>query len=168
MMATAGLALMAGTASAQSISYDYDRSADFTRLRTYAWVPGTSVKDELNHKRITSAIDAQLAAHGLTRVEAAGNPDVVVAYHADFQTEKEVRAFASGRAWRFGGTGYARVEDVIQGTLIVNIADARTSNVLWRGTARKEIDVNASPEKRDKNVRQAAEKLFKNYPPKKA
>jgi hypothetical protein len=35
---------------------------------------------------------------------------------------------------------------------------------VWRGTATKDIDVNAKPDKRDKSITKAAEKLFKNYP----
>jgi hypothetical protein len=167
-MATAGLALLAGSAQAQSISYDYDRSADFTRLRTYAWENGTVVKDQLNHKRIMQAVDAQLAARGLTRVESGTNADALVTYHANFETETEIRAYASGWAnLRLSG-GYARTETIVEGTLIVAIADARTLSTIWQGTASAEIDMKASPEKRDRNVAKAAEKLFKNYPPKKA
>lgn len=43
--------------------------------------------------------------------------------------------------------------------------DAKTGSIVWRGVASKEIDTKASPEKRDKNLRKAAEKLLKSYPP---
>ena len=47
-------------------------------------MPGSNLRDEFNHKRIVSAIDAQLTAKGLTPVAAGANPDVLVAYHAAF------------------------------------------------------------------------------------
>ena len=43
--------------------------------------------------------------------------------------------------------------------------DARTKTIVWRGTATKDIDVNANPDKRDKNIAKTTEKLFKSYPP---
>src|SRR5687768_18017722 len=72
---TTSLTLLLGTvAFAQSVTYDFDRSADFSRYRTYAWVPGTNVDDELNHNRIVRAVEAQLAAKGLSKVERSANP----------------------------------------------------------------------------------------------
>jgi hypothetical protein len=49
--------------------------------------------------------------------------------------------------------------------LIVDVISARTKTIVWRGTATKEINANANPEQRDKNINRAAAKLFKNYPP---
>jgi hypothetical protein len=45
--------------------------------------------------------------------------------------------------------------------------DANTRTVVWRSIAGNEVDVKASPDKRDKAINKAAEKLLKNYPPKK-
>lgn len=44
-----GVALLGTMALAQRVSYDYDRAVDFARFRTYAWVRGTNLNDELNH-----------------------------------------------------------------------------------------------------------------------
>jgi len=161
LVAAASLALST-PALAQSVSYDYDRSTDFSRLKTYAWVPGTNLKDELNHKRIMDAVDAQLRAKGFTRVEASGNPDVLVAYHASFSQNLEINGWGG---YRWGpGARSARVEQVVVGTLVVDMVNARSKTIVWRGIASKELDPDASPEKRDKNINKAAEKLFKKYP----
>ena len=45
--------------------------------------------------------------------------------------------------------------------------DANTKTIVWRGIVTKEIDVDATPQKREKNINKAADKLFKNYPPQK-
>jgi hypothetical protein len=58
-----------------------------------------------------------------------------------------------------------RAEEILIGTLVVDVVNAKTKTIVWRGTATKEVDVNASPEKRDRNINRAAEKLFKSYPP---
>jgi hypothetical protein len=53
------LAVLGTVAVAQKTTYDYDRAADFAKFKTYAWVPATEPpKDELNHRRIVAAIEA--------------------------------------------------------------------------------------------------------------
>jgi hypothetical protein len=167
-MVCAGVVLFGTVAFAQSVTYDFDSTADFSRLKRYAWVPGTNLSDELNHKRVVSALDAQLAAKGLSRVEAATEADVLVAYHASFDRDLQLSGFSSGwGGYRFGParSGSARMEAILVGTLAVDIVDAASKTIVWRGIATKDIDVTASPEKRDKNIKRAVEKLFKNYPP---
>jgi hypothetical protein len=39
--------------------------------------------------------------------------------------------------------------------------------LVWRGTVSKTLDPTAKPEKRQKNLEKAVEKMLKNYPPKK-
>jgi len=168
LVSIAGLALLSTSAAAQDVSYDYDTDADFSQFKTYAWVQGTNLSDELNHKRIINAIDRQLNAKGLQKVETRGDPDLAVAYHASFSKNLQINASGWG-GYRFSRvrSGRATVEEVPVGTLVVDLVNAKTRAIVWRGTATKQVDVNASPEKREKNINKAAEKLFKKYPPKK-
>ena len=167
---TAGLALMLGTiAFAQSVTYDFDRATDFSRFKTYAWVRGTNVNDELSHKRIVRAVESQLALHGMSQAAAGEQPDVLIAYHATFDKNLQINGFSSGWGpYRFGGmrSGTATAEEILIGTLAVDVVNAQTNTIVWRGMATKEIDVKANADKRDKNINKAAEKIFKNYPPK--
>lgn len=165
---TAVLVAVSAAAFAQNVTYDFDRTANFGAFRTYAWVKGTELDDPLNHQRIVSAVDAQLAARGFRKVEPGATPDVLVAYHATFDRDLQVTGFSTGwGGYRFGGnrTGSARAEEILVGTLVVDVVDARTHTIVWRGVASKDVDVKASPEKREKNIQRAAGKLFKNYPP---
>jgi hypothetical protein len=169
---TAAALLVMGTITfAQNVSYDFDRATNFSSIRAYAWVRGTTLDDELNHSRIVRAIDAQLSQKGLVKVETSANADVVVAYHATFDRDLQINGFSSGwGGYRFAGSrsGTARAEEILVGTLVVDVVNAKTNTIVWRGIASKDIDVKASPEKRDKNITKTAEKLFKNYPPKKS
>jgi hypothetical protein len=159
---TACLALFGTVVFAQSVTYDFDRSANFIRFKTYAWVQGTHLSDQLNHQRIMRAVDAQLTARGFSKVGA--NPDVLVAYHASFDKNLQINAFGSGP--RVGlRSATATVEEIVVGTLAVDVMDAQTHNIVWRGIASKELDAKASPEKKEKGIDKAAEKIFKNYPP---
>ena len=164
-----GLMLFGASALAQNVNYDFDKSANFSRFKTYAWVRGTELGDELNHERVVRAVEAQLALKGLTRVGAGAEPDVLVAYHANFGKNLQINGFSSGWAGpRFGGyrSGTATTQEIVTGTLVVDMIDARTKSIVWRGTATDDLNPGAKPEKREKNIHKAAEKMFKNYPPK--
>jgi len=167
-VSAAALALVGTVTLAQSVTYDFDKSANFSRFRTYAWVRGTVLSDELNHNRVVNAVNAQLAAKGLTRVETAARPDLLVAYHASFDRDLQITGFSSGFGpYRFGPgrTGVARTEQILTGTLAVDIVNASTSAIVWRAMVSKEIDVKADPAKRERNINRAAARLFSNYPP---
>ena len=157
-------------ALAQDISFDFDRATDFSAFKRYAWVRGTAIADELNHNRIVGAVNTQLASKGLLQVQPADSPDVLVAYHANFDRHLQITGFTSGwGGYRFAGsrTGTARTEQIVVGTLIVDVVNARTRTIVWRGIATRDVDVSANGDKREKNINTAAEKLFKNYPPRK-
>ena len=161
---------------AQKTTYDYEKSANFAAFKTYAFKDGTKAGQELIDKRIVDAIDAQLAKKGLSRVDA--NPDVFVVYHMAFDKEKDISTYSSGYGggygpygWGWGGgwaggTTHTQVRDILVGTLVIDIADAKKGQLAWRGIGQKEIDTQAKPDKRDKNINKAVEKIFKNYPPK--
>jgi hypothetical protein len=159
---------LATVSHAQTISFDFDRSIDFGTFKTYAWVPGTRVPDQLVHRRLIDAVDVQLAKKGLAKAESHSRPDVLVAYHASFDRDLQIVAFGSGWGpYRFAGTrsGSARAEEILVGTLIVDVVDAKTNTIVWRSTATKDIDVNAKPDQRDKSITKTAERLFTHYPP---
>jgi len=162
------VALVATMAVAQTVTYDYDRTADFSKFHTYAWTKGTELTDELNHARVTRSIDAELAAKGLTKVDAGSNPDVLVAYHASFDRNLEINASSSGLGpYGLGGlrSGRARAQEILVGTLAVDLIDAHTRSIVWRGIANRDVNQSTKPDARDKNVAKATQKMFKNYPP---
>ena len=161
------LILIGTMALAQSVTYDYDRAANFSKYKTYAWTRGTELTDDLNHARVVRAIDGVLVAKGLARVEPSASPDAFVAYHASFDKTLEITGTAHG--WGPLGLGdrwgSARVQPVLVGTLVVDISDARTSALVWRSLASSDIRPNDKPDTREKKITKATEKMFKNYPP---
>ena len=168
ILATAlGIALLGTVGIAQTVTYDYDRTANFRSYHTYAWTTGTRLGDELNHARVVRAIESQMAAKGFRRVEASAHPDVLVAYHASFDRNLEISAYSSGWAGpRFGGlrSGTATTQQVLTGTLVVDMIEAASQRMVWRGSATSNINPSAKPEQREKRINKAAQKIFKNYP----
>ena len=163
------LTLLGTIGLAQNVTYDYDRAVNFSTYKTYAWTRGTELTDELNHARVIRAIDAALVAKGLVHVEPAANPDVLVAYHASF--DKNLQITGSTYPWGPVGLsadrwGWASVQPVLVGTLLVDISDARTRAIVWRSLASSHISPTDKPESRDKKIAKATRMMFKNYPPK--
>jgi hypothetical protein len=165
MAITIATLLLAAAARAQSVTYDMDRTAPFATFKTYAWVRGTEVADDWNDKRVISAVNMQLALRGMLRVDATQHPDVLVRYHAAFDRKVQISGSASGPfLFPAGRTGTARAEGILVGTLAVDVIEARTKRIVWRGVASKDIDVTADPARREKSINRTAEKLFKKYP----
>jgi Domain of unknown function (DUF4136) len=170
----ASLLLAAGSALAQKVTNDWDKARDFSKYKTYAWVKGTPAKSQLNDERITRAIEAQLAAKGLQKVESGGNPELVVAYHAAVGEEAQFNTMNTG-GWGYGagwGYGYGgggmsttTVTKILTGQLVVDLGDVKDKKLIWRGTASDTLSSNPNPEKSEKKLNKAVEKLFKKYPP---
>lgn len=165
---------------AQDIRYDFDKDKDFSKYKTYKWVPikGADLPDDLTAKQITSAIDADLASKGFTKTDA-DNADLYVAYQTALGSEKQYTAYNTG--WGYGGgwgggwygyggmattTTYGSTSTIHIGQLDVSIYDAAQKALVWRGTATKTLDPKAKPDKKQKNINKAVEKLLKNFPPK--
>src|SRR5262245_35671311 len=171
-LVTAGMIalLLPAAAMAQKVSYDYDKTANFASFKTYAHKEGTKVGQELIDNRIVAAIDEQMAAKGFTKSES--NPDVFVVYHVAFDKQKDISTFSSGYGggygpygWGWGGgmgTTSTQVRDILIGTLVIDMADAKKGQLAWRGMGTKEVDTQAKPEKRDKSINNAMKKIFKN------
>lgn len=156
-------------AVAQKVSYDFDKTANFGQFKTYVLKDGTKVGNPLVDDRIVAALKSELAAKGLTE---AADADVAVVYHIAFDKQKDITAYSTGGGpygYRWGGgwgTTDVRVNEILVGTLVIDVADAKKGELVWRGIGVKEVDTNAKPEKRDKNIQQAVQKIMKNYPPK--
>ena len=159
---------------AQKTSFDFDKTVDFSKFKTYALRDGTKVADPLVHNRIVAGIEAEMAAKGLTKNDA--NPDVVAVYHVAFDKQQDITAYSTGGGgygrygygWGGGwGTTDVRVNEILVGTLIIDVADAKNKAMVWRGMGVKEVDVQAKAEKRDKNIAGAVKKILQNFPPKK-
>ena len=167
-------------AYAQDVRYNFDKNADFTKYKTYKWVDikGADQPNQLVQKQITDAIDAELAKKGLTKT-TADNADLYIAYQTAIGTEKQFTSYntgwGAGPGWGggwygYGGmstsTTYASTSTIYVGQLDLDMYEAAKKELVWRGTASKTIDPKAKPDKQQKNLAKAVEKLLKNYPPK--
>jgi hypothetical protein len=175
LVLTAAVAAATGYA-ASSITVDSkaDPGADFSRYKSYSWTEMKEVRSEAVKNRIISAVDAQLQRKGFVRKDDGA--DLKVAVHPSLSREYPTHSYDS--AWDYGwgtwsppfgdiGTGSGLGEAIPIGTVMVDLVDASTKRLVWRGAARSPLDSEASAEQKQELVDEAMEKLFKKFPPKK-
>ena len=172
VLLSASMLLIAATTWA-SISTDYDHNVSFANVKTYSWgkvETANSIWDE----RVKSAIDSQLAAKGWTQVASGG--DVVVNAFGKTKAEHTMNTFydgfgGGGWGWRgFGGGlgGFGESTTTVDtykvGTVVVDMFDPNTKNLIWRGVATGTLSKN--PDKNTNNLDAQMHKMFEHFPPK--
>lgn len=169
------LAALAGCSSI-SVNYDYDSEVDFTRYRTFGWMsradqqPGNAAEartsGDLLDRRIRSAVESVLAARGLAPSNA--QPDLEIVYHVGAQDKIQVTDWGyrySDYYWGYGG----RQIDVYQyteGTLVIDLVEAATDNLVWRGSGSGVVDqTQRTPEEMQARMNDIVAKIMKSFPP---
>jgi hypothetical protein len=173
------LLLGATTALAQDVRYNFDKNADFSKYKTYKFVPikdATPVND-LVDKQIKAELESQLSQKGLSKVDG-DNADLFIGYQTAIGQEKQFTSYDSswgyGPGWGRGGwygggmssgmtTG--QTSTIYTGQIAIDMYDSAQHDLVWRGVVSKTIDTKAKPEKQQKNLTKALTKLFKKYPP---
>ncbi len=155
-----------GFAAAVDVNYNFDQGTDFSKYKTYKWaaVEGAMYPNDIVDKNIRATLDGELAKKGLTKTET--NPDLLVGYQVAVDKEKQIDTWGSGYwGWGGGGMQSTTVSTIQVGTLVLDMYDTAAKQLVWRGTATKTLDPKNSPEKKQKNLEKAMEKMMKNYPP---
>ena len=163
-----GLVLALGCSTLQT-NVDYDGSVDFSKYRTFTIKQGTPAKDTLTQQRIEDAIAASLQSKGLQRVPDGG--ELLVYTHVRTQNQQQIEWTNYGYAGWGWGWGWGPSISTVDyntyitkdGTLVVELANPKDHQLLWRGSATATIS-----DKSDKNIKtlnKALDKMFKNYPP---
>jgi len=149
---------------AQDVKTDYDHHADFTRYRTYRW-ERVQTSNPLWQQRIQDAVDKDLSSKGWQRTESGG--DVALVAVGATHDENEYQTFYNGMpGWRwrgFGDTATTTVSTYQVGTLVVDIYDSTSKQLLWRGWASDTLS--DKPEKNEAKLNKAIDKMLDHFPP---
>lgn len=170
VLALMGIVLVvAGRSSAQQVKTDYDRSANFGQYKTYSWKQ-VKTSDPLLVDRIKNSVNAALGAKGWTQVDSGGAVSIcAIEITQDQQTLNTFYdGFGGGWGWRrFGGEGLGDATTTTEtykvGTLVVDLFDTKTKQLIWRGSSSDTLYNNSS--KNIQNLDRGVEKLFKQFPP---
>ena len=165
---TFAAALMACVAaSGQDVRTNYMPGTDFSKYHTYKWVAveGGAHPNQIVDAQIKQSVESQLMSKGMTKTESSV-ADLYVGYQIAVDKEKQWNGFGMGGGLRWGGMASATSSTISVGTLVLDMYDPSTKQLVWTGRATKTIDPSSSQEKNQKNLDKAMQKLLKSYPPK--
>jgi hypothetical protein len=163
--AVAGVLLFSTAVFGQQVKTDYDRAANCGQYKTYSW-ERVQTQDALWVDRIKSVVDADLASKGWSQVPSGG--DVAIVAMEATRTQRTLNTFYDGfgGGWRWGG-GFGNASTTVEsykvGTLVVDLFDAKTKKLIWRGSASDTLS-NKS-DKNIKNLDKGVQKMFEHFPP---
>jgi Domain of unknown function (DUF4136) len=168
----------AASTHAQSVLYNFDNRADFSKFKTYRWVSIEHAEhvDPATENQITTALDAELTKKGLTKA-GADIPDLHIGYQTAISTETQYRIYREdyeyGADWQDGWQGRmvskqpsASTHTIYVGQLALDMYDRSRKKIVWRAVMSKTLDPKASTAERKTRIAKAASMLLDNYPPK--
>lgn len=145
---------------AQKVHNEFDETVDFSQYKTFFIREGKlnsknpSLNSELIRKKIDSELRSRLAAKGL--VEVSERPDLNVRYSLGAANRREVDVYPSGwGARRF-------VIHYTEGTLIIDLRDAKRRELVWRAIVTEDKDTGA---KVSEHLGDMVKKAIEKYPP---
>ena len=164
MLVLAGLLCMvAAVASAQTVYVNSSPNANFSSYHTYAWGQNSNpnaVANSFLAQEATNQINTQLQSKGLKMVQETENPDLVVIISGGMRTQTSYNAW--GMRGIGGGMGGITPQQNVEGTLIVDLYNANTQSLVWRGIAQDTLSNNGN--KNQQMVQNAINKMFKQWP----
>jgi len=174
VLATA--ALLGQACASISVNHEFDPDANFTAYESYDWMPTESrrvdlrARDPMVEQRIRDAIETELRAKGLRRVES-GEPDVRIGYLLVLEDGVASNTMYENSApdWRYRTYGPAttatRTTIFTTGTLVIDVFDAEEKALIWRGAAEGQVKQTQDPDRRRKRIDDAVKKILAKYPP---
>ena len=156
--------------SSVRVNADYDKKAVFTNYKTYAYLKSGIDKAEisdLDKKRILYSIDEVMSAKGFVKSE---NPDILISIFTKERERVDVynnMGFGWGWGWNpwWGmGGGFTSVTTTPEGTLFIDIIDAKTKDLVWQGEGSGYLTKNT--DKKDARIKEFVTEILHQYPPK--
>jgi hypothetical protein len=153
------------------VKSDYDRKTNFSQYSTYDWLPVKDIElknnpliyNELTDKRVKTAVNELLPGRGITLNNS--NPDLRIHYHIIVEDRTVVRpdlygSYSSPYWSRNPVSSYPFRE----GTLILDLMDAHTNALVWRGWSINILDGN-DIELPEEKIKLAVARILENFPP---
>jgi hypothetical protein len=164
---------VATTASAQSVKTDFDPSVNFGEIKSYFWVKTDPIpNNDLQNGRVVAAIDQWLGSKGWKK-NSTPQGDIAVIVNISTAERKSLDTFYSGFGGGYGyyggwhggmGSSTTSVQTYTDGTMVVDLFNAQTRKLVWRGIATDTLS--KDPKKNANKINKAAEKMFKkDFPP---
>jgi len=161
------LLFVLASCSSVRVNSDYDKKANFGSYKTYAYLKSAVDKvaiSDLDKKRILRSIDDAMATKGMTKSET---PDLLVSIFTK-ESERVDIYNNSGFSWGWSpywgmGVGYTNVYSTPEGTLYIDLIDAKTKELVWQGEGSGYLTKDT--EQKDARIKEFVDKILAQYPP---
>jgi len=175
--------LSSGCATKPYVATDYEANYNFAALKSFAVKSAKQDTKEnilispftLSH--IQALVNNELAKRYQSVSETA-TPDFYVTYHVVMEEKLEPSAYDEMYGFGFWGRGYRYPSPLFyrpafdggvrvynQGSLIIDMVDAKTQQPIWRGVSEKRLGKNLSPQKQREILTSAVLEVLAQFPP---
>ncbi|WGH75275.1 DUF4136 domain-containing protein [Tenacibaculum tangerinum] len=167
--------LLITSCSSVKVMTDYDTKADFKDYKTFAFyktgIDKAQISD-LDKKRIMRAIETELLAKGMTK---SATPDVLVSLFTKSRERININDNNYGwgmgygwgwNPWMWGGANRLDVNQYTEGTLFLDIIDAKNKELVWQGIGTGALSSSTSMERKEERIKEFVAKIMAEYPPK--
>jgi hypothetical protein len=172
--------LLAMSCAGVKVSFDYNPEIDFKVYKTFDWIPGseelsksTDVRNLASNpfvlKRLVAAVENELAKKGYQK-QTDSEPELLLSFQTDFEKKKDVYVYSTpgyvhwkrGRRVVVGPKKYVEVDRYQEGTLVLDIIDSASDQLIWQGWA---TSILRDPQIAEEQLQTAVGKLLENFPP---
>ena len=162
---------LTGCASMQVNSF-VERGIDFTQYHTYAWATNDQLvtgdprldNNPFFLERLQASVERQLATKGFEKT-TSGTPELVLHYHASITQRIDVNRVDREYGYCYDEDCRARVTEYEAGTLVLDIVDARTNRVIWRGWAQDSVEgVLDNQDRMARKIDEAVKRMLERLP----
>ena len=169
----ATLIIIGGCSSEIRTYSDYDPDYDLKTYTTFTWKQIENIElgrnplyyNELNDKRIKSAVQKELISKGYTLSD--NKSDFVVHYHIIVDDQSIVTTDPHEEFYSPYWTHLrTSISQYREGTLIIDVMDPQDSNLIWRGRAVSAIKEVHTPGQIDQLIKTTVAKIFRKFPKK--
>jgi hypothetical protein len=153
--------LMISSCASVEVTHEYNSEVDFTTFKTFNWLPAHAEANlaQVSVKRMRDAVNTKLQAKGY-RLDTV-NPDFYIALYGGSEHKIDVTTFWAG----YMEDEEEQIRQYEEGLLILDIADSKSKQRIWRGEARGEFSPAWPQGKQEKIIDEATDKLLKEFPP---
>jgi len=164
------LFILGSCGSAVSVYSDYDKNVDFSQYKTYAFhkrgIDRVAISD-LDKKRILHAIDLELSNKGMTKSDT---PDLLINIFTKEREHVDVNQYNTGwgYGWGYGWNPYlwggqTYVSTSTEGTLYIDLIDARKRELVWQGEGVGYLTQNRN--EKESQINEFVAKILAQFPP---
>ncbi len=172
---TLAVAALSATSLFAATSTDYNHKINFRTYKTFSFYK-VQTSDPLFEQRVKDEVTADLRKAGLERVDSGG--DLSITAIGNVKSETEYNSFYNGLGgggfgwggwggwgggWGGDGMTQTRVEKVPVGTMLLDMYDNNTHQLVWRG--RSESDLSNKPDKNTKKLDNDIDHMLNGFPP---